>query len=103
MAPVRSRLMQQLAVPAPAASAVMGAALALLVSRALAMHDVSATHLLADGRTEEHTEAMSRLLRIVGLPERDLFRSVEEQIDVACAMQEQRIAYVKNEKAGVEG
>lgn len=74
----------------------------LLVSRALADEGVSITHLLADGRTEDHAATMSRLMAMMGLPERDLFRSREELIEVACAMQEERIAYVKDEKAGAE-
>lgn len=74
----------------------------LLVSRALAADGVSITHLLADGRIEDHAATMSRLMTMMELPERDLFRSREELIEVACAMQEERIAYVKDEKAGAE-
>jgi len=34
---------------------------------------------------------------MLGLPEEDLFRSREEMIADACAMQEERIAYVNEE------
>ena len=74
----------------------------LLVSRALEAEGASVTHLLGDGRREEHTATMIRLIKMMGLAERDLFRSREEQIEVACSMQEERIAYVKEQKAGSE-
>jgi uncharacterized protein (DUF488 family) len=74
----------------------------LLVSRALEAEGASVTHLLADGRREDHDATMVRLIKMMGLPERDLFRSREEQIEVACAMQEERIAYMKDEKTGSE-
>ena len=65
----------------------------LLVSRALEAHGVSVSHILADGRLETHTETMNRLLKVAGLPDTDLFRSREELIEAACALQEERIAY----------
>lgn len=65
----------------------------LLVSRALEAQGVSVSHILADGRLETHTATMNRLLKVAGLPETDLFRSREELIEAACAMQEERIAY----------
>jgi uncharacterized protein (DUF488 family) len=74
----------------------------LLVSRAVVAEGVSVTHLLADGRSEDHPTTMSRLIQMMGLPERDLFRTTEQLIEVACAMQEERVAYVKDEKAGAE-
>lgn len=74
----------------------------LLVSRAVVAEGASVTHLLADGRSEDHAVTMARLVKMMGLPERDLFRTPEQLIEVACAMQEERIAYVKDEKAGAE-
>ena len=65
----------------------------LLVSRALEAQGVSVTHILADGRLEAHTVTMNRLLKVAGLPDTDLFRSREELIEAACALQEERIAY----------
>ena len=57
----------------------------LLVSRALVAVGTPVTHILADGGAESHKESMKRLLKIVGLPESDLFRSQEELIEEACA------------------
>lgn len=69
----------------------------LLVSRALEAQGVSVSHILADGRLESHSAAMERLLGIVGLSKTDLFRSKDELIDAACAIQEERIAYTDKE------
>ncbi len=75
----------------------------LLVSRALDAAGTAVTHILSDGRAERHPEAMKRLLKIVGLPEEDLFRSEAELIEDACAKQEERIAYVDEQMAGEVG
>lgn len=74
----------------------------LLVSPVLAAEGVLVTHLLADGRREDHDATMSRLIKMMGLPERDLFRSREELVEAACAMREERIAYVKDLKLEAE-
>lgn len=65
----------------------------LLVSRALVAVGTPVTHILANGGAESHKESMKRLLKIVGLPESDLFRSQEELIEEACSRQEGRVAY----------
>lgn len=69
----------------------------LLVSRELVALGASVVHIHADGRLETYGDAMKRLIKILGLPEEDLFRSREEMIDDACAMQEKRIGYVNEE------
>ena len=69
----------------------------LLVSRELVGLGASVIHIHADGSLETYAESMSRLLKIHGLPEEDLFRGREEMIADACAMQEERIAYVNEE------
>ena len=74
----------------------------LLVSRVLAAQGALVTHILSDGRREDHDATMSRLIKMMGLPERDLFRSREELIEAACAMREEQIAYVKAAKAEAE-
>jgi uncharacterized protein (DUF488 family) len=66
----------------------------LLVSRALEAAGVAVAHIHAEGRLESHSDAMTRLLRLLGMPDADLFRSKEQLIADACAAQEQRIAYV---------
>ena len=69
----------------------------LLVARELVALGASVVHIHADGGLETYPDAMKRLLKMLGLPEEDLFRSREEMIADACAMQEERIAYVNEE------
>lgn len=69
----------------------------LLVSRALEVQGVSISHILADGRLESHSAAMDRLIGVVGLSKMDLFRSKDELIEEACAIQEERIAYTNKD------
>jgi uncharacterized protein (DUF488 family) len=71
----------------------------LLVARALVEHGVAVDHILADGRLESHGDAMVRLLSVLGLPADDLFRSRQELIAQALALQEERIAYVDQKLA----
>jgi uncharacterized protein (DUF488 family) len=66
----------------------------LLVARELLARGVSVAHIHADGSLETHDQAMSRLIRILGMPDKDLYRNREEIISDACALQEQLIAYV---------
>jgi len=66
----------------------------LLVSRALEERGTAVLHILSDGRTESQQQTMSRLLDMVGLPQVDMFRSHAQLVEAACAMREQRIAYV---------
>lgn len=67
----------------------------LLVSRELESLRVGVTHIHADGGHESHSDAMLRLLDIVGLPRTDLFRSRDDLIAEACSIQESRTAYVQ--------
>ena len=69
----------------------------LLVSRELATLGAPVVHIHADGGLEKHEEAISRLVKLLGLPEADLYRSGEEIIEDACALQEGRIAYVNED------
>ncbi len=71
----------------------------LLVSRALEREGVSVAHIHADGHVESHSDAMVRLLGLVGLPATDLFNSQDELIEEACAKQEERVAYVDEHSA----
>lgn len=66
----------------------------LLVSRALEQHGTAIAHILSDGSTEAQSQTMSRLLDLVGLPQVDMFRSYDELVAAACALREQKIAYV---------
>ena len=65
----------------------------LLVARALDAEGIEVEHILPDGSLERHSDAMERLLDIVGLPHEDLFRSKVELLEEALARQEGRVAY----------
>jgi uncharacterized protein (DUF488 family) len=69
---------------------------AILVCRHLAERGVRVSHILEDGRLESHEDAVSRLLRELGLPESDLFRSRSELIAQAYARRAQQIAYTES-------
>jgi uncharacterized protein (DUF488 family) len=71
----------------------------VLVARVLTELGVPVQHILADGRMEPHEASMDRLLALVGLPARDLFRSREELVAEALARQEERVAYVDEKLA----
>ena len=72
---------------------------AILVSRELESDGVRVAHILADGSLESHHNAMLRLLRLLGMPPGDLFKSEGQLFEDAYAKQEQRIAYVADEAA----
>jgi uncharacterized protein (DUF488 family) len=67
---------------------------ALLVARALDEQSVPVAHILGDGGLEAHHDAMERLLDLTGLPRQELFRSREELVSQALALQEEKVAYV---------
>ena len=75
----------------------------LLVARTLVEHGVPVHHILADGRLETHGDTMMRLLSALGLPHEDLFRSRQELVAQALALQEERIAYVDEKLAAATG
>ena len=65
----------------------------ILVARHLVHLDVPVTHIHGDGRLESHDAALSRLARMLNLPEEDMFHSREELLTDAYNRQEERIAY----------
>lgn len=65
----------------------------ILVARHLRSQGVEIDHILEDGSLESHTAAMARLLKQLGLPENDLFRSKEDVLDEAYRIQGEKIAY----------
>lgn len=71
----------------------------ILVARELEGVGISVTHILANGHVEPHKVTMKRLFEQLGLPALDLFHTVEELSDQAYTTQEQRIAYVDEERA----
>ena len=66
----------------------------LLVARELVARGFPVSHIHADGHMETQTEALTRLLAILKMPEADFFLTQEQLIEEACASQENRIAYV---------
>jgi len=69
----------------------------ILVARHLAGRGIAVQHILADGRLENQADLLDRLMRQLGLPESDLFRSHEDVISDAYRIQESRIAYTTAE------
>ena len=66
----------------------------LLVAQALHAQGVSMHHILADGRLEDHTHAISRLLRQHDLsPEGDMFATREESISLAIRRHAEQVAF----------
>jgi uncharacterized protein (DUF488 family) len=72
----------------------------ILVARHLAALGIPVAHIHADGHIESHDAALSRLTRILHLPEQDMFHSQEELTAEAYRRQEERIAYVVEEASG---
>lgn len=68
----------------------------ILVARHLVALGLKVEHIHADGRLESHSAALSRLARLLGLPEDDMFQSPEELLADAYRRQEGRIAYDLN-------
>ncbi|WP_139558005.1 DUF488 domain-containing protein [Methylotetracoccus oryzae] len=66
---------------------------AVLVARALHDRGVPVSHILGDGALEPHGEMEGRLLRLLKIPEGDLFKSRAECIQEAYEIQGERIAY----------
>jgi uncharacterized protein (DUF488 family) len=64
----------------------------ILVCRHL-RDDVPIAHIIDSGKCETQEQAESRLLDLVGLPDRDLFRSRSELLEEAYSKQGERIAY----------
>jgi len=69
----------------------------LLVAKALVESGDTVLHIHADGHLEAHEDAMTRLLKMQGLPETELFRTREELMAEALAKQEAKVAYVEEE------
>lgn len=74
----------------------------ILVARYLVLHGLDVEHIHADGRLEDHVAALSRLARMLNMPEQDMFRSSEELLADLYHRQEERIAYASAPAAAVE-
>lgn len=69
----------------------------LLVGRELDSVGANVVHIHADGSGEPHKDAMMRLLALTGLPSADLFRPLAALVSEACAIQESRTAYIRQD------
>jgi len=69
----------------------------ILVAQELAISGISVGHIHSDGALEAHSDAMSRLVHLLGLDDKDLYRTRAEIIADACALQAKRIAYQDEE------
>lgn len=68
----------------------------LLVAKALAGRGVAVEHILSDGEIENHSNAMERLVRLFKLPPNgDLFRTRDDAINEAMALQAKKVAYIQ--------
>jgi uncharacterized protein (DUF488 family) len=70
----------------------------ILVSREVERRGIRVEHILADGTLERHTDAESRLLKMLRMGETDLFRSREQIVADAYAQWGDRIAYTRDEE-----
>ena len=68
----------------------------ILVARHLVERGLTVTHILADGETESHGEAMARLIETLKISKTpDMFNPTTPE-DQSYAMQEEKIAYRRN-------
>lgn len=66
---------------------------ALLVAKTLVEAGIPVNHILADGSLESHKNMESRLLAVCKLPEGDMFKTRQEFLSDAYAIQGERVAY----------
>jgi uncharacterized protein (DUF488 family) len=67
----------------------------ILVARHLVARGLRSAHILGNGGLESHDDALNRLLREVGVSDRDFFKNRQELIDEAYAKRGSEIAYVE--------
>jgi Uncharacterized conserved protein len=73
---------------------------AILVARHLTALGIDVAHIHADGCLETHDAALSRLARLMNLPEHDMFHSRQELLTNVYRKQGERIAYELAEPNG---
>jgi len=69
----------------------------ILVSPHLRQRGLTVSHILPDGTLESHGQTEKRLLHLLALPERELFRSLEEIVAEAYKLQGDKVAYHEEE------
>jgi uncharacterized protein (DUF488 family) len=75
----------------------------ILVARNLRKNGISVEHILADGQLESHADLESRMLRILKMPELELFRTREEILSEAYERHGENIAYQDDSMRLAEG
>jgi uncharacterized protein (DUF488 family) len=66
---------------------------AILIARHLVRLGIDVRHIHADGKVENHSDALRRLLRMLNIQEQGMFQSHDELLADAYRRQEARIAY----------
>ena len=72
----------------------------ILVAKHLAELGFDVQHIHGDGRLESHNDAVTRLTRMLKMPQQDMFHSPEEIVEDAYRRQEERIAYTTTPAGG---
>lgn len=67
---------------------------AILVARYLVARGLNVKHILGEGTLEDHLDSLKRLTRMLNLGDDHMFRSHDQMIADAYALQAERIAYV---------
>ena len=65
----------------------------ILVARRLVEDGLTVKHILSDSRVEDHSRALERLIAMLKIAQDDMFRSNDEAIREAYAIQSKAIAY----------
>jgi uncharacterized protein (DUF488 family) len=65
----------------------------ILVAKHLSARGLKIQHIHGDGGLEWHTDAITRLIRMLKMPQADMFHSWDEIVEDAYKRQEERIAY----------
>lgn len=71
----------------------------ILVARHLTALGIDVQHIHANGKLESHDDAMSRLAKLLRLPEEDLFHPREDLLDDVYRRQEKRIVHAADAHA----
>jgi uncharacterized protein (DUF488 family) len=70
---------------------------AILIARHLQERGFAVRHILEGGVLEDHESSMDRLLKLLRIPDQDMFKSKAEIVSLAYTMQGEKIAYASNE------
>ncbi|MDA1053611.1 MAG: DUF488 domain-containing protein [Planctomycetota bacterium] len=75
----------------------------ILVCHYLRSADCEIVHIIDSAHPETQHDSERRLLRLVGIPEKDLFSGFDEMVEDAYCIQANRIAYRADAEAAVHG